>query len=318
MNAARSLARETKKLIRDVGLDWLLACRGVVRGLVRMAGGPRVRVVQLLLPRCEGGIGDFLRGAICAHQVCLAQGYILQVDASRHPLGACLREPAVSDAIDGGRADVAAARFSRAPLCRTERDLLLHIPVHAQEPVVIHSVIQPRHWKHLAELPPLGAPTRELMRRFLTPSDAMRNRVDATCREIGGVFTGLHFRFGDQIMMEGKETSPRLLALAEEVTRKLVDDGRAVFVCSDSVETLEHLRGLGHPRVHVSPTAKPLNVHRQMGAEDDASDTVADLFTLLRSTGVESHSVYCWGSGFVQWPCQIASVPYRLPHMKPR
>jgi len=145
----------------------------------------------------------------------------------------------------------------------------------------------------------------------------MRQRVDAACRAIGGEFTGLHFRCGDHIMMEGKDTDPRLVALAEEVTRKLVSGGRAVFVCSDSVAVLERLRGWGHPRVHVSATTKPLNVHRQMGAEDDAGDTIADLFTLLRSTGVESHSVYCWGSGFVQWPCHIAGVPYRLHHMKP-
>ena len=123
---------------------------------------------------------------------------------------------------------------------------------------------------------------------------------------------GLHIRCGDGPMMHGEATDPHVLGLAEDAAKRHLQTGRTVFACSDNVEVLARLRGLNYPRLHVSTTSKPLNVHRQMSAQDSAHDTMVDLFLLLRASHVESYSVYGWGSGFVQWPCLITGVPFQL------
>lgn len=291
--------------------------RGVLRPLSRLGVSvhPREQVVQLLLPKCEGGLGDFLRGSIFAHALCRERGYVFQVDASRHPVGACLETPVVVDPAGAPVVDVAVPGFAPPRLCRTKWDVLRTIPLRSGA-AVIHSVMKPPNWAWNvldAQRPLVVAPeTRELLCRFLTPTTALKVHVDARCASFGSSYMGLHIRCGDGPMMHGERTDPGVLRLAEDAATRHLQAGRTVFACSDNVEVLARLREWKHPRLHVSSTSRPINVHRHMSAEDSAHDAMVDLFLLLRASHVESYSVYGWGSGFVQWPCLITGVPFHL------
>lgn len=291
--------------------------RSVLRPLSRLDGSARdgEHVVQLLLPKCEGGIGDFLRGSIFAHELCRERGYVFQVDASRHPVGACLETPVVVDPAGAPLVDATMPGLAPPRLCRTKLDVLRAIPIR-RGVAVIHSVMTPPNWQWDILEPQrpfvVAAPTRELLRRFLTPNAAVKGRVDGLCASFGGSHVGLHIRCGDGPMMHGEETDSRTVGLAEAAATRQLQAGHTVFVCSDNVEVLARLHAWQHPRLHVSTTSNPINVHRQMSAQDSAHDTMVDLFTLLRASHVESYSVYGWGSGFVQWPCLITGVPFQL------
>ena len=252
-------------------------------------------VIMVWMKHLDAGFGDLLRGTIYLHKLSQKMKFTLIVDIHLHPVSQFLTTHTheFSDYVVQNKSKILISINPPADLIVNQlRD---HELSHNPNPILITTNYSDNH----QESPSVEC--KQFMRSILLPNDEFKTYFNNMCNsfKIPKHYSIMHFRLGDpDIVNQNIKKIPNL------------------HIIADSVQFKQYLRRVIHPTLTDRIIATN-SVHLSYpNSEINIKETLFDFMLLTNARIIETHSVYGWISGFVQWASHIFNVP--LINLKPR
>ena len=230
------------------------------------------------------GIGDIVRGMIATYEVCHKHGFEFCVDIEGHPISDCIHNPTHPYVI-------------KTPVIFISRDEDLENYILENvnnEPLMLMSnnhygVVYPEVQEILCNV-------------FENMVPEMRQYYEKT-KEVLNLDEGygiLHFRLGDEFMVNNKETAIEgykvLYENNEEKNQLTISDNKLLkdVLSSECGAKILNIEKIGHVG---------LKRHREY-----LRDTFVEFLLILHSSKIKTYSIYPWVSGFVTIPAILKNI----------
>ena len=257
-------------------------------------GAVKMKVVNAYLPHSDGsrgyqypGVGDFLRGSVCLHQICQELELEFEMNFSKHPLESTLAQ--ASPVLPQATTDIQFFPVTaRGELIET----LQTAQAQGESAVVLFTNCVPR--KELNE-----RCRREIVAR-LAPSAGIAAAV-SRFRVAVEDYDVLHVRLTDAFFSQDESVSP---GLVDAVRAACAESRRRLVVLSNSVELKRMVEGWGVQHV-TTVEGSP----RHSGYASDLEATMIHFHVMAGAGNIFQLSEYSWGSGFSEWCARLHSIP---------
>ena len=268
-------------------------------------------VIMVWMKHLDAGFGDLLRGTMYLYKLSQQMKFTLIVDTQLHPVSQFLisHPHEYSNYVVQNKSKIIHAINPQPSYIVNQ--LHNHALSHNPNPILITTNYSDNH----QESPSVEC--RRFMRSILRPNDEFKTYFNNMCKsfKIPKHYSIMHFRLGDHDVVHKKSNLAHYKQLFDIVNQNIKRIPN-LHIIADSVQFKQYLRRVIHPTLTDRIIATK-SVHLSYPNSDiNIKETLFDFMLLTNARIIETHSVYGWISGFVQWVSHIFNVP--LINLKPR
>jgi len=156
---------------------------------------------------------------------------------------------------------------------------------------------------YYTQVDPLTNEEKNFIKNIFTYNENCINNFDLKSNTMPEKFEIIHFRIGDEFLLNKTNLSYEALTKFEDIFIKYYKVGD-LLIC-DNQSLKYYLRSKYNIIIFYEPTS-------HIGLENDLNmieNTLFDFFIQSKSIKIKSYTVYEWISGFVQWNSKIYDIP---------
>jgi hypothetical protein len=268
-------------------------------------------VIMVWMKHLDAGFGDLLRGTIYLYKLSQKMKFNLIVDIQLHPVSQFLvsHPHAYSDYVIQNKSKIIIS--INPPADSIVNQLRDHALSHNPNPILITTNYSDNHH----ESPSVEC--KQFMRSMLLPNEEFKTYFNDMCNaiKIPKHYSIMHFRLGDHDVVHKRSNLEHYKQLFDIVNQNIKRIPN-LHIISDSVQFKQYLRRVLHPTL-TDRIISTNSVHLSYPNSDiNIKETLFDFMLLTNARIIETHSIYGWISGFVQWVSHIFNVP--LINLKPK
>lgn len=269
-------------------------------------------VIMVWMKNLDAGFGDLLRGTIYLHQLSQKMNFNLIVDIQLHPVSQFLiaQPHAHLDYVIQNQSKIINAVNVDDPQFIVDKFRAYQLGSNPNPILITTNYSADR-----------ASPTDECkryMRSLLFPTDEFKTQLNDMCIafKIPKYYSIIHFRLGDDELIHhaaNLEQYNNLFKMVDYNVKRIPN----LYIMTDSAKFKQYLRRTLHPTLtdRIISTV-PIHLSHPDANIETVKDTLFDFMLLTNAIFIQTHSVYGWISGFVQWVSHIFNVP--LINLRPR